>query len=125
MALILHYYKMEKKMQTVIKKNRIKDPEIIFKNFLELISDMIIEIEEKFSANYEELIAFLKNNEPDLMNHIETNYQKIDSDIYRKYRENELSTNELDRWERSLKDWYISIKAGIKKFIEFKSTIIN
>ena len=112
-------------MNITEEKNRIMDPEIIFKNFSNIITSLILEIEEKYNAGYEEIVAFIKNNEPDLFEEIENNYNAIDSDIYKKHREKNLSAKELDRWEKNLKKWYSSIKKGLQKFKEFKKTTIN
>ena len=112
-------------MSIEIEKTRIKDPEIIFKNFSKIVTEAIMEIEEKYGASYEEIIAYLKNNEAVIFNEIETNYKVVDSDIYRKHRKEILSTDELDMWEQDLNNWYLSIEKGLKKFIEFKKTLIN
>lgn len=112
-------------MKNTAVKNRIKDPEIIFKNISGIIAEQIIEIEEKYNAGYNEIISFLKNNEPEIFKKIENHFKKIDSDIYKKYRNNTLKAQELDKWEKELKQWYISIKKGLNKFTNFKNTIIN
>lgn len=112
-------------MPTNTVKNRIKDPEIIFKNFSAIIAEKILEIEEKYNAGYNEIISFLKNNENEIFEKIENHFKKIDSDIYKKYRDNTLKAHELDKWEKDLKQWYIFIKKGLDKFTKFKNTIIN
>jgi len=112
-------------MKFTKEKNRVRNPEIIFKNFSNIIEDSINKVVKKYHANYEELITYLKNNEPDIYSEIESNYKKIDSDIYKKYRKDNLSNFELDEWENDLKNWYVSIKKGLKKYQEFKEATIN
>ena len=108
-----------------IDQNRVTDPEIIFKNFSMMVTFEIVKIEKKYSSSYEEITAYLKSNEPEIIREIENYYDLIDSDIYRKHRDGDLAEFELDLWEESLKQWELAIKKGLKKFSDFKDTISN
>ncbi len=94
----------------------VQNPMLVFEHVYREIDLLFEALYRRYDATFDDLVGFLRDREPEVLDRIQESESLIDSDVYGEFRAGRLVDTQFRHWKHCLDTWANTLRSALRLF---------
>ncbi len=95
----------------------ISNPALVFEKAMQEVSEIYALLNSDYDTSFEDLENYLQANEPEVIANLNQLWNKVDCDIYDRFKTARLSNRDYYEWKNNLNEWKKKFVSAVRLYI--------
>ncbi len=95
----------------------ISNPDLVFEKVMQEVGEIYNLLRSEYNTSFEDLESYLQANEPQLIDSLNQLWNKVDCDIYDRFKTAQLSNRDYYEWKTNLNEWKMKFVSAVRIYI--------
>lgn len=95
----------------------ISNPGLLFEKVMREVGEIYALLKSEYNTTFEDIEAFLRENEPELVETLNQLWNEIDCDVYDRFKNARLSVRDYYEWKNNLYEWKKTFVSAVRLYV--------
>ena len=95
----------------------ISNPALVFEKAMQEVAEIYALLKSEYDTRFEDLDSYLQQSEPELVDRLNQLWNKVDCDIYDRFKTAQLSNRDYYEWKNHLNEWKKKFVSAVRLYI--------